>query len=118
MSHRALSVVLTLLMTSILALPMEAQNDTANSTKQVATANLHFSSATHLAGTALNPGTYTVSADGSKVTLSQRGKTVAEAPIQWKDEQGKAHHSSVVSDTGQVQEIHFAGKTQYIVIVH
>jgi hypothetical protein len=118
MSHRAMSVVLTLLMASILALPMAAQNDTANSTKQVAKANMNFHNATHLAGKELNPGTYTVSADDSKVTLSQRGKTVAEAPIQWKDEQGKAHRSVVVSDGGQVKEIHFAGKRQYVVIVH
>ena len=118
MSHRTMSVVLTILVASVLSLPAGGQDNTATATKQVVKANLHFRSATHLAGTALNPGTYTVSADGSKVTLSQRGKTVAEAPIQWKDEQGKSRHSSVVSDSGQVKEIHFSGKTQYILIVH
>ena len=97
-----------------MALP--AGPNTANATRQVLKANLR--SAAHLAGTALKPGTYTISADGSEVTFSQGGKTVAEAPIQWKDEQGKAHHSSVVNDGGQVIEIHFARKTQYVVIVH
>jgi hypothetical protein len=119
MSHRRKSVVLTILLVGALGgIAVGAQDNTANATRQVVKANLRFHSATHLAGTALNPGTYTVSADGSKVTLSQHGKTVAEAPIQWKDEQAKARHSSVVSDSGQVEEIHFAGNKQYIVIMH
>jgi hypothetical protein len=119
MSHRRKSVVLTILLVGALGgIAVGAQNNTANATRQVVKANLRFHSATHLVGTALNPGTYTVSADGSKVTLSQHGKTVAEAPIQWKDEQAKARHSSVVSDSGQVEEIHFAGNKQYIVIMH
>jgi hypothetical protein len=115
MSHRTMSVVLTILL-GVLALPAGAQDNTANATKQVVKANLRH--ATHLAGTALKPGTYTISADGSKVTLSQDGKIVAEAPIQWKDGQDKPRYSSVVNDSGHVTEIRFAGKTQYAVIVH
>ena len=37
----------------------------------------------------LKPGTYRVTADDSKVTLTLDGKVVAEAPVQWKDETNK-----------------------------
>jgi hypothetical protein len=118
MSHRAMSavVVITLFAALALALPMAARNDTANATRQIVKTNLDLLNTASLGGATLKAGTYTVSADGSKVTFSERGKTVAEAPIQWKDEQGKARFSTVVTDSGQIKEIHFSGKSQYIVV--
>jgi hypothetical protein len=118
MSHRAMSavVVITLFAALVLAMPMAARNDTANATKQIVKTNMDLLNTASLGSTTLKAGTYTVSADGSKVTFSDRGKTVAEAPIQWKAEQGKARSTSVVTDSGQIKEIHFSGKTQYAVI--
>ena len=100
----------------MLAMPMAARNDTANATKQIVKTNMDLLNTASLGSTILKAGTYTVSADGSKVTFSDRRKTVAEAPIQWKAEQGKARSTSVVTDSGQIREIHFSGKTQYAVI--
>jgi hypothetical protein len=116
MSRRAMSVVLTLVAALLLAMPMAARkNDTANSNKQIKT-NVDLLNSASLAGKELKPGTYSISADSSKLTISAHGKLVAEAAIQWKDEGGKASHSTVVTDAGQLKEIHFSGKTQYIVI--
>lgn len=116
MSHRAKSVVLTLLLALAHALPLAAQNDKANTTQQVVNVNMKFNGGTSLAGRVLQEGTYTVFADGSKVTLSLHGKTVAEAPIQWKDETGKSPYSAIVTANGRITAFHFRGKTQYIVI--
>ena len=118
MSHRAVSavVVITLFAVLAMAMPMAARKDTSNATKQAVKTSLDLLNPASLAGTSLKAGTYTVSADGSKVTFADRGKTLAEAPIQWKDEQGKARSTNVVTDSGQIREIHFSGKTQYAVI--
>jgi hypothetical protein len=119
MPRRAKSVVLMLLVALAQSLPLGAQNDTANATKPVVKDHMKCARCTSLAGTALKPGTYTVVADSSKVTLSQHRKTVAEAPVQWKDEQGKARHSTIVTESdGRVTEFHFRGQTQYIAIAH
>ena len=69
-----------------------------------------------LAGQQLKPGTYSVSADDSTVTLQMNGKMVAQAPIQWKDEASKAQYSGVVAVDGVVKEIHFSGKTKYVTV--
>ena len=118
MSHRAMSavVVITLFAALAMALPMAARNDTANSTKAVVKTSLDLLNTASLGSISLKAGTYTVSADGAKVTYSDRGKTVAEAPIQWKDEKGKARSTSIVTDSGQIREIHFSGKAQYAVV--
>ena len=118
MSHRAMSavVVITLFAALAMALPMAARTDTANSTKAVVKTSLDLLNTASLGSISLKAGTYTVSADGAKVTYSDRGKTVAEAPIQWKDEKGKARSTSIVTDGGQIREIHFSGKAQYAVV--
>jgi hypothetical protein len=119
MSRCATTVVLTLLVALALSLPLRAQNDTANASKPVVKAHMKCDRCTSLAGTALKPGTYTVVVDGSTVPLSQHKKKVAEAPIQWKDEQGKARHSSIVTESdGRVTEFHFRGQSQYVAIAH
>ena len=66
-----------------------------------------------LAGTSIEPGTYTVKADGSKITFVKDGKTVAQANVEWKDSGQKAQSTSLLADQGSVKEIHFSGKTRY-----
>ena len=74
-------------------------------------------SAATLGGKRFKPGTYTVKADDSKVTVSHNGKMVAEAPVQWKDETNKASDSNIVSRTTQIKEIHFGGKMRYVEVM-
>ncbi|HXZ11530.1 MAG TPA: hypothetical protein VEG64_03975 [Candidatus Sulfotelmatobacter sp.] len=113
MSHRATTIGLAVLVVLALAVPAMARHDAANDAKQVSTRMDLLSPAT-LSGKALQPASYTVSADESKVTISLNGKIVAEAPVQWKDEAGKARYSAFVTDNNQIREIHFSGKTRYI----
>jgi hypothetical protein len=68
-----------------------------------------------LGGKAVSKGIYTLQADESKVTLSSHGKVVAEAPAEWK-EGAKASADIVVSDSGVIKEVHFGGKTRYLVV--
>ena len=113
MSHRGMRVVFTVLVALALAIPAMARHDAANDAKQVST-RMDLLSAATLSGKALQPASYTVTADEAKVTLSLNGKIVAEAPVQWKDEAGKARYSAFVTDGSQIREIHFSGKTRYI----
>ena len=69
-----------------------------------------------LGGQAVKPGVYTVKASDNTVALEMNGKTVAQAPAEWKDGTDKAANSTVRSDSGVIKEIHFSGKTQYIVV--
>jgi hypothetical protein len=82
--------------------------------KPVSRVAVDLHSAATLAGKDLKPGTYQVSADGSKMTISRDGKVMAEAPIEWKDGQSKASYTSVVTDGNQITEVHFDGKAKYI----
>jgi len=64
-------------------------------------------------GKQVKAGTYDVKAGESTLTLMQRGKVVAEAPIEWKDEPSKSQNSTLVIESGAVKEIHFMGKNRY-----
>lgn len=88
----------------------------AKETKAVVKTNITLFSNHMLAGTELKAGNYQVIADESKVTVKKDGKVVAEANAQWMDGQGKASDTSVVTDGGSIREIHFGGKSRYVVI--
>lgn len=78
------------------------------------TATLDLLSTVTLGGTTVKPGLYTVTADDTTVTLVSRGKTIAQAKVQWKDSAQKAQSTSVLVDGGVAREIHFNGKTKYV----
>lgn len=69
-----------------------------------------------IAGKELKPGSYKVVADESKVTLSQSGKVVAEAPVSWAEADSKEPETDFVLERGAIKEIRFAGKARYVVI--
>jgi|SRR5580698_8057758 hypothetical protein len=71
-----------------------------------------------LGGMDVKPGTYTINADDSKVTLIANGKTVATASVQWKDTPQKSKSTNLVAESGAIKEIHFNGKTRYIEIAN
>jgi hypothetical protein len=112
MSRPAMSFAMTVLAALALALPVAAKHDT-NDSKSTVKASMDLPTAAVLSGAELKPGSYTVSADESKVTLSRDGKIVATAPVQWKDAPSKAKYSTIVTDGNQIREIHFNGKTRY-----
>lgn len=69
-----------------------------------------------IAGKDLKPGLYEIAADGTKVTITQYGKVVAEANGQFVDGPNKQKTNAVVLDGKQLKEIRFGGKSRYVVI--
>ena len=115
MSHRRMSFLFTVLGALTLALPMTARSDDTNPTKEIVS-QMKLSNPVTLGGTELKPGSYSVKADSVKVTFSRGGKMIAEAPVHWKDEADKAAHSTIVTESRQIKEIHFLGKSKYVEI--
>jgi hypothetical protein len=113
MSRRGISYVFAALAALALAMPFAARANAGNNSKSTASATMDIVNDATIGGKQVKAGTYDVKADETKVTLSHNGKVVAEAPVQWKDEQSKPQYSSVVIDSGAVKEIHFNGKGRY-----
>jgi hypothetical protein len=112
---RKVNFLLPILVALVLAMPLAARDVRADNSKSTK-ATMDILHEVSLAGKQLQPGTYTVSANDSKVTLAKEGKVVAEAAVQWKDETSKAKYSDIVIVAGQVKEIHFDGKMRYVEI--
>jgi hypothetical protein len=113
MSRRAVNRVVRILVVLAVAMPLAARIVGANGSKSTS-ATMDILSAVSLNGKQLKPGTYTVTADDTKVTIAQKGKVVAEAPVQWKDESSKPNNSNIVTNNDEVTEIHFSGKMRYV----
>jgi hypothetical protein len=115
MSRRGVNIVAPILVALVLAMPLAARAVAGNNSKATS-ATMDVLSAISLGGKQLKPGTYTVTADDSKVRVTQNGKVLAEAPVQWKDETSKARYSNIVTVDEKVTEIHFSGKMRYVAI--
>jgi hypothetical protein len=116
MSRRQCSLVFTALAALLLLVPIAARSDSAKISKPLAKATMDLFNPATLSGTQLKAGTYLVSADDSKVTLSRDGKVVAEARVQWKDAPEKSDYSAIVVDSGTITEFRFGGKARYIAV--
>jgi hypothetical protein len=118
MSRLAKNLAVALLAALALVIPASARENGPKNSKSTVVETMDLLNPATIAGKQLKPGTYEVKADDSKVTLSLNGKVVAEAPVQWKDEQSKAKYSAIVTDGdgNQVKEVHFNGKNRYVEI--
>lgn len=116
MTKRRMGFVMTILAALALALPIAARSDNTTPPKAIVSMSVELSSVSALGGRELKPGSYLVRADSVKVTLSRGNKTLAEAPVQWKEEAGKAAYSTIVTESNQIKEIHFLGKSKYVEI--
>lgn len=112
MSRSRMNCVFAALAALALAMPLAARNS-AGKSKSTARASVDLVSEATIGGKQLKPGTYDIQANESTVTLLQRGKVVAEAPIAWRDEHSKSRVSAVVTESGTIVEVHFHGKKQY-----
>jgi hypothetical protein len=115
MSRRGVNRVVPVLLALALAVPFTSRVTSANSSKPTS-ATMDILTAVTLNGKQLKPGTYTVTADERKVTVAQDGKVVAQAPVEWKEENSKPSYSNIVTSGDQVTEIHFNGKMRYVTI--
>jgi hypothetical protein len=111
-----MSLAFSFLAALALALPIAARDESSTQPKPIVSMSVDLSSAAKLGGRDLKPGGYLVKADSVKVTLSRGGKMIAEAPVQWKDESGKAAYSTIVTESNQIKEIHFSGRSKYVEI--
>ncbi|MFY9529304.1 MAG: hypothetical protein WBC04_25825 [Candidatus Acidiferrales bacterium] len=119
MSRRSLIRLIAVLAVAAIAVPALAGIAVAKDSKDSKAtfkATLDLSSAATLGGTALKPGTYSLVADESKVTLKLGSKVVAEAPVQWKDADKKEFATNVVLEGKSIKEIRFGGKTRYLIV--
>ena len=116
MTRRGVNIMFAALAALALALPVAARDDLAKPSRPIVKARMDLPNAATIEGKQLKPGSYIVTADDSKVTLSLGGKVVAEAPVEWKGENGKSPYTSFVVESNQIKELHFDGKTRYIVI--
>jgi hypothetical protein len=99
-----------------LAFPVLAAPGTTKGTEKPIRSTITLTSPAMIAGHELKAGDYEVSASGDKVTISQNGKMVAEAPAQWKDAP-KPRTSTIVLDANNtIKEIHFGGKDHYVAL--
>jgi hypothetical protein len=114
MSRRGLNLFAPILVALLVAVPLAARDNGKNG--KATSAQMDIFTACTIAGKQLKPGTYRVTADDAKVTIVMNGKVVAEAPVTWKDETSRPKNSSVVTNGGQVSEIHFNGKMRYVSI--
>ncbi len=105
--------VIVVLAALALALPLAARGAANKGSKSIARADVELTQDATLAGKQVKAGTYVVRASESTLTLLQKGKVVAEAPIQWNAEPSVSSDSAVILDSGAVIEIHFAGKMRY-----
>ena len=112
MSRRGVNHVVRILVVVALAMPLAARTF-ANGSKSTS-ATMDVLTQVSLNGKQLKPGTYTVTADDTKVTIAQNGKVFAEAPVEWKDETSKPRNSNIVTSNDEVSEIHFGGKMRYV----
>ncbi len=115
MSRRGVNRVVLVLTALVLAMPFAARVTSANGSKATS-ATMDILTAVSLNGKQLKPGTYTITADDQKVTIALKGKVLAEAPIEWKEETSKPSYSNIVTSGDQVTEIHFSGKMRYVTI--
>jgi hypothetical protein len=113
---RSMNRVVTVFAALVMLVAIVAQTTPAKDTKAGVTATMSLLNSATFAGKQLKPGDYAVSADETHVRISMNGKVVAEAPVQWKDETGKAKYSAFVSENNKITEIHFGGKTRFVTI--
>ena len=117
MSRRKMNCVLTVFAALALVLSIATHTTPAKDAKSTVTpivkSDVKLLNPAKLAGADLKAGDYSVTADDTHAKFSKGGKVIAEVPIQWKDESGKARFTAVVVDGNQIKEIHFGGKTKF-----
>jgi hypothetical protein len=108
--------ILVVLAVLALVLPLAMRSRADDNSTATVRANVELTSDASLAGTQVKAGTYVVKVSESTLTLTQKGKVIAEAPIEWKPEPSMSRSSLVVVDSGALKEFHFNGKNRYVQI--
>jgi len=116
MSQSKMIRVSTILAALVLVLSMGLQSLSAKESKGDTSATFTVATATSLAGQSIAPGDYKVTVTETQLTMTKGNKVVAQVPVQWKDETGKADRSTIVMDGNKITEFHFGGKNRYVTV--
>lgn len=77
---------------------------------------INISQSAKLGKTELKAGEYRLAIDGNKATVQKGREIVAESEGRWEDRSTKSSYDSVLlSETGNVKEVRFAGQTRVFV---
>ena len=77
---------------------------------------INIAQAAKLGKSELKAGEYRLQIEGTKATVQKGKEVVAESEGRWEDRSTKSNYDSVlVSETGQVKEVRFAGQTRVFV---
>ena len=78
--------------------------------------NINISQSAKLGKSELRAGEYRLQIDGNKATVQRGGQVVAESEGRWEDRNTKSVYDAVlISETGQVKEVRFAGQARVFV---
>ena len=77
---------------------------------------INIPQAAKLGKSELKAGEYRLQIDGTKATVQRGKEVVAESEGRWEDRSAKSDYDSVLlSETGQVKEVRFAGQARVFV---
>jgi hypothetical protein len=77
---------------------------------------INISQTAKLGKTQLKAGAYRLAIDGNKATVVRGKEVVAESEGRWEERSSKSAYDSVLlSESGKVQEVRFAGQTRVFV---
>jgi hypothetical protein len=77
---------------------------------------INIAQAAKLGTSELKAGEYRLQIEGTKATVQKGKEVVAESEGRWEDRSTKSNYDSVLlSETGQVKEVRFAGQTRVFV---
>jgi hypothetical protein len=77
---------------------------------------INISQSAKLGKAELKAGEYRLQIDGTKATVQKGKEVVAESEGRWEDRSAKSAYDSVlISETGQVKEVRFAGQARVFV---
>jgi hypothetical protein len=80
------------------------------------TKTISISQTAKLGKAELKAGEYRLAIDGNKATVQKGKEVVAESEGRWEDRSRKSDYDSVlISETGKVTEVRFAGQTRVFV---
>ena len=116
MKHNKLVHIFAVALMLAMALPAVASPRGAKTPKAVVKSHFAIVGGEILNGTTLAPGDYNVIATDSTVSFFRGSKLVAQAPIQWKDNNQKVDQNAILVDTGKIQGVRFKGKNRSVVV--
>jgi predicted membrane-bound mannosyltransferase len=80
------------------------------------TKTINIAQAAKLGKSELKAGEYRLQIEGTKATVQKGKEVVAESEGRWEDRSTKSNYDSVLlSETGQVKEVRFAGQARVFV---